>query len=165
MCLVLHYVLHSIIMYIYTYLNMYVYMCTACVNTDAPLFTIRFHSNKSVVIESIVSGKYTLPYWISAYWHTYCSCQYCLISWSGSSVGGPVGYCCPASQENTVLHMAGSGEDQNSRLQVWFLLNTYCFCITEKTNYHKAGAADSILMPIDHFLKVYFYWQLSVLGM
>ena len=34
-------------------------------------------------------------------------------------------------------HIANPGKDQNSKLSVWFLLNTYCFHTTVKSKNHK----------------------------
>lgn len=50
----------------------------------------------------------------------------------------------PASGESICCIIADLGKHQNSKLEVWFLLNEYCFCTTiksknRKLNYHKSG--------------------------
>ena len=40
---------------------------------------------------------------------------------------------CPASCESIRLHIASLGEDPNSKSEVLFLLNAYCFCVIVKS--------------------------------
>lgn len=51
---------------------------------------------------------------------------YCLLSWSHGWLV-TAHFHCPASRESILLHIISPGKDQNSNLEVWFLLNVYCF--------------------------------------
>lgn len=39
----------------------------------------------------------------------------------------------PASRGSSVPRIASPGKDQNSKLEVWFLLNAFCFCTIGKS--------------------------------
>ena len=50
---------------------------------------------------------------------------------------------CPASRGNIVLHIASSGNDQNSKFEIQFLPNSYHFCTIIKSKNHKLNHCKS----------------------
>ena len=67
-----------------------------------------------------------------------------LPSWSPSWLGAAAHCLCPKSPESILPNSTSLEKDKNSKFEVRFLLNAYCFCITVrlkncKSNQHKSG--------------------------
>ena len=67
-----------------------------------------------------------------------------LPSWSPGWLGAAAHCLCPKSPESILPNSTSLEKDKNSKFEVRFLLNAYCFCITVrlkncKSNQHKSG--------------------------
>lgn len=54
-------------------------------------------------------------------------CRVSWLPWLHGWLGAAAHRHCPASQERMEPHNAGPGKAWNSKFEVWFLLNAYCF--------------------------------------
>ena len=62
-------------------------------------------------------------------------CQCIVVSPRDRVAGGSCSCHCPASRERIVPRVISPGKDENSQLEVWFLLNVYYFHSVIKLNH------------------------------
>lgn len=82
--------------------------------------------------------------------------------WLHDYLGAVAHSCCPASQERLVLPITSLWKDQNSKFEVWFLLNVYFFC-TILSQGLSVYEENNVLHPLVHptLLRNYIYGKLK----